>query len=145
MQLSNLQNYRSLVACPATLISMKLLMLQTTLLWQDYLGTEIAVLNGNGLDGPTVSRADYLLWKNQFVASQPDWTAAIAVPEPTQLPLVLVAAGLLPWRVRIQQTRTPLRSLVLKIEEKNSLANKNTAYFLPLLKVADRPVETGGY
>jgi len=69
-------------------------------LWQDNLGLDASVLNGNGSGAATVVHADYLLWKTNFGQSSASGSGADHVPEPTTLLLALLALAAVPLRVR---------------------------------------------
>ena len=59
--------------------------------WQDNLGLDAAVLNGNGSGAATVVQADYLLWKTNFGDSLASGSQGEPVPEPATLLLALLA------------------------------------------------------
>jgi len=56
-------------------------------IYRDNLGSDSAVLNGNGSGGATVVQADYALWKQNFGSSGTSSSAAI--PEPSSIVLLL--------------------------------------------------------
>ena len=69
-------------------------------LWQDNLGLDSSVLNGNGSGGATVVQADYDLWKTHFGQSTAGGSQADPVPEPATLLLALLALACVPLRMR---------------------------------------------
>ena len=69
-------------------------------LWQDNLGGNSLVLNGNGVGEATVVRNDYLMWRYHFGQSTASGSGADPVPEPTTLLLALLALAAAPLRVR---------------------------------------------
>ena len=66
-------------------------------LWQDNLGLDSSVLNGNGSGGATVVQADYDLWKTHFGQSTASGSEVNPVPEPATL---LLALASVPLRMR---------------------------------------------
>lgn len=71
--------------------------------WRDNLGSDAAVLNGNGSGGPTVVMDDYNLWRDNFGANAAS-AALSVVPEPgtAGLALSVMIASVV---VRVRQLR----------------------------------------
>ena len=67
--------------------------------WQDNLGLDAAVLNGNGSGAATVVQADYLLWKTNFGDSLASGSQGEPVPEPATLLLAVLALVAVPRRM----------------------------------------------
>ena len=63
-------------------------------IYQDNLGLEAAVLNGNGSGAATVGQADYALWKANFGATSARSSGANMIPEPSALLLALLALAI---------------------------------------------------
>ena len=61
--------------------------------WQDNLGLDSSIINGNGSGAATVVQADYLLWKENFGQSSASGSAD-SVPEPATFLLALAAVPL---------------------------------------------------
>ena len=63
-------------------------------IYQDNLGMDAAVLNGNGSGAATVGQADYALWKTNFGATAASSSGANMIPEPSALLLALLALAI---------------------------------------------------
>jgi len=71
--------------------------------WRDHVGAAAGSLP-NDIDGGTIGSAQYVRWKINFGVGG---SAAVALPEPTRLPIQLIAAAGLAWRGRRWLRRMP--------------------------------------